>query len=287
MDSPNQKLITMRHFRSKAQDFAAKLFELNEATQGGFRSDVDLVSALKAEYSREIWHDFFSWLSSKAQDFYESSYFLYKDLFSRILTDPVTIQVSPYRRCIETIALILSDCSPSLAMDIKNSRCEHYEFEIDGVPITLKVNDLLSERSMGNIILPELLLPQEDTREGYDQLTLPQKQRLRYYEKINGGESMVDVMVRCKLMLQEFIQSGENQVWISHNLFLNQLINTVKGSSYFGYADEDNKNLPNGYINVFDLQQGEVVPQIIGHTLKATVPVVEIREVSVNGVAAV
>lgn len=254
IESPEKKLITIRHFHSTAQEFASKVWKMQENKEC---TDEDIIKELKQEYRDNIWHDLYSTLSNKWTESFEEKRETYKQLMWRILTKPLIIQTSPYVRCIESLALLLSDYNKNIGKTLLNTRKELLEFEINNVPVTVRINDMLIERSLWNIF-PDIFIPQVETNES--NLTQSQKEKLWYYEKVNWWESMVNVMMRCKLMLQELYESPENQLWMSHQLFIWQLINTINKWSYYWYAVQDNRNIANGSISIFQMQEDKLVP---------------------------
>lgn len=261
LDVEANKIIAIRHFHSNAQDFRANVFEL-ESRNGWKLTNTRVINQLKEDYSKVIWHDFYAWLSQTWVNFYSNNRHKYKSLMAKILNKPLIIQTSPYIRCLESIWLILSDFNPSIVSSLTTSRREYYEFEVNKVPVILYFNDMLVERDMWNNIYPESLLdiPSNDWAK---YLTLAQKQKLRYYEKINWWESMMDVSIRCRLMLQDFLDQWANQLRMSHMLFINQLTNTVNRWSFYWFADESNKNIANGSVSIFQQEDRKMIPQII------------------------
>lgn len=273
LQSPTQKLVTMRHFRSKAQEFELNLNKMlnAEAWDPSRTLHKGTIDWLRTQYSQEIGHDTFAGLCPDWIEFYKQNRDFYIWLLKSLLSAPLIVQTSPYTRAIHSLALILSDFEEWVAIALHEWQKEYFEFKIDWVPVIVKVNDLLTERNMWNNIFPDVLAwftPAQ--REGYNALSLDQKKKLWYYERMDWGESMIDVLVRCKLLLNDFICSWSNQVWVSHGGFLNQLANTTKEGSYHWFVAEDERDYPNWYINIFDLQQHRVKPQLIWYTLPSS-----------------
>lgn len=253
LDSPNKKLITIRHFHSTLQGIDAQVQEMKSVDCN-----------FKMELIEKAWHDLYSTLSTKWVHDFQQKTPLYKQLIWKICSQPVIIQTSPYVRCVQTLALLLSEHNKSISHDLCNTRKELYEFEIDGVPVIVRINDMLMERDLRSMSTQAIKSESDQSELG---LTLSQKQKLWYYQKLYWWESMVDVMLRCKAMLQEFYEWSENQFRVSHKLFLGQLINTVNKWSYYWYAEQDNRNLRNWSINIFEIQAKKLMPQITGELI--------------------
>jgi len=244
MEKDFTDLITMRHFHSQAQEFY-------DETQKDLKSSDDNINYLnerRVEYLKTIWSDLFASLSSNWIQSFEENKERYKNIILNNKND-LLIQCSPYIRCKESLSLLIKELEPKIAKSLLETDKEGFDFKVDWKQITIQINDLLSEINAWNWV-PDYLIPNNSSEESL-YLSQEKLEQLWYYKKINWWESMVDLLVRCKLLKHDFDNQNISQLWISHQLFLNQFVNLLNNWSYYGYAKEDNFKLKPGMVSLF------------------------------------